>query len=283
MKRFTACVLFLVLVGVNPVASSAARERPWSSMLLTGTVDIGPDGDVRNYALEHPEKIPSAVLNLVKKTVAGWRFQVQLPGHVIARARMNLRVLAKPVGSSSFSIEVEGVDFGRDSDDPGEQVTERDTPRLNYPSSASRAGGAAVVYMLMRIGRDGHVLDLGAEEVNLTLDVPRYERKRIADAFIKSCEQTMRHWTFNVPTKGDLASNAYWLVQVPVHFDLVSFDRRSHTPVYGSWEPYLPGPRLSIPWVNDQTMLATAPDAIADHGVTMLDGKLKLSAPHDGS
>jgi hypothetical protein len=285
MKRFTACLLFLVFTVVCPVVSSAARERPWSGMLVTGTVDINPDGKVRDYAMDHPEKIPSVVLDVIKQTVAGWRFQVQVPGHVIAHARMNLRIVAKPLGSTSFSIEVEGVDFGRDREDSGEQITERDTPVPNFPREAAQAGGAATVYILMRVGRDGRVLNVGAEEVNFTVDLPSAERKWIADAFVKSCEVTMRHWTFNVPTKGDRASDPYWLVRVPAHFDRASTDQSPNTPGYGSWEPYLPGPRLQIPWVRDltdPTMLATAPDSMPDHGATMLDGTLKLSTPYDG-
>lgn len=285
MRRLTACLAFLVLIGVCTIASSAARERPWASMLVAGTVGINPDGKVREYAMDHPEKIPSVVLDVIKKTVAGWRFQVPVPGHAIARARMNLRIVAKPVGSTSFSIGVEGVDFSRHREDSDEQITERDAPKPNFPHEAARAGGAATVYILMRVGRDGRVLNVGAEEVNFTVKLPRVERKWIADAFIKSCEATMRHWTFNVPTKGDRASDPYWLVRVPAHFARASIDQSRRTSGYGSWEPYLPGPRLPIPWVKglaDPGMLTRAPDSIPDHGLTMLNGTLKLSTPHAG-
>lgn len=277
MKRSVGWLCCLVLAGLCAVASGAPRPRPWASMLVSGVVDINPDGSVRGYTVDHPEKIPSVVRDVIKQTVQGWRFQVDVSGKVIARAKMSLRIVAKPVGSEKFSIGVEGTEFADDSAAAGEELTERTMPSPEYPQRAIKEGTAATVYLLVRVGRDGKVLNVGAEQVNFTLDCPLEKRARMEDEFVHATLLAAQHWTFNVPTKGPSASSPYWFVRVPVSFTLHHWDRSPAVAQgYGAWEPYLPGPRRLLLWVADQGMVASAPDAIPDSGLTMLDARVRL-------
>jgi hypothetical protein len=277
MKRSVGWLCCLVLVGLCAVASGAPRPRPWASMLVSGFVDINPDGSVRGYTVDQPDKIPPVVRDVIKQTVQGWRFQVDVSGKVIARAKMSLRIVAKPVGREKFSIGVEGAEFADDAAAAGEQLTERTMFTPEYPKEAIKAGTSATVYVLVRVGRDGKVLEAGAEQVNFTLDFPSWKRTRMEDAFARASVVSIRHCIFNVPTKGPFASSPYWYARIPVDFVLHRWDRSSDVAQgYGAWEPYLPGSRRPLPWVEDQRMVASAPDAIPDSGLTMLDGQVRL-------
>lgn len=93
MRRIFVRMGCLTLLGLCTVVSATPRPRLWATMLLSGYLDIGPDGSVRDYAMDHPEKIPAAVLGVIKQTVSGWRIKVNMTGRVIARARMSLRMV----------------------------------------------------------------------------------------------------------------------------------------------------------------------------------------------
>ena len=264
------------LLGISVVASPPPRPRPWASMLLSGYVDINPDGGVRDYALDKPGKIPPAVQEVVRQTVHGWRFKVDVKGKVIARARMSLRVVAKPVGRTDFSISLEGAQFTDDTTRPGEELTRHSIIRPIYPKDAIDEGAAATVYVLARVGRDGHVLDAGAEQVNFTLNCPPSSRPRLEKLFARASESAIRHWTFDVPTKGPQAGAPYWYARIPVVYSLFSDVGPSISQEYGSWQPYLPGPRRSFPWVNDEGVIASAPDATPGDQPVLLGGPLQL-------
>lgn len=265
-----------MLLGLSMVASAGALPRPWASMLLSGTVDINPDGGVRDVQLDHPEKIPPVVLGVIRQTAKSWRFKVDVTGKVVARARMSLRIVAKPLERTKFSIEVEGMDFTDDSLTEGEQLLRQSTPIPSYPRDAISLGTSATVYVLARVGRDGHVLDAGAEQVNFTMDCPRDSRKAIANLFAHASELAMRHWTFAVPTKGPRAGDPYWYVRVPFAFQLSYDGMRPRAAAYASWQPYLPGERRPLSWLKEQSLAASAPDAVPDGQSSLLGGTLQL-------
>lgn len=276
MKRVVFWVGCLVLMACCFTASGAARDRPWGSMVVSGVLDINPDGSVRDYTVNRPEKLPSVVLDVLKQTVPGWRFEVDMRRPAIARVRMNVRVVAKPVDRTKFSISVEGVDFADDSRNAAEDLTERDMTPPVYPRDAIDIRTAATVYVLVRVGRDGHVLDAAAEQVNFTMACPKYARAGLERIFIASSVKAARRWTFAIPTKGPLADSPYWNARVPVVYSLAEYGERVKEPAYGAWQPYLPGRRLAIPWETDPSLLATAPDAAPDGKATLLDGKPRL-------
>jgi len=280
MKLMVAWLGCLVFLGWSTLAWSASPERPSASMVVTGVLDINPDGSVRGYTVDQPAKLPSVVLDVLKQTVPGWRFQVDIARPAIARARMSVRVVATPVGKTGFSIRVEGVDFNDDGTPAAETINPRDTPNPAYPQEAIKARTAVTVYVLLRVGRDGKVAEAGAEQVNFTLACPPDEREGLTKVFVRATLMTLRRWTFDVPTKGPYVHAAYWDVRVPVIFSLLEAGGRVEPTKYGSWEAYLPGPRRPLAWVTDQTMLASAPDATPEGGPTMLNGKPRLAVPH---
>lgn len=273
-----------LLLGVSAMASAAAPPRPWASMLLSGYVDINPDGGVRSIVMDHQEKIPPVVLGVIGQTAQGWRFRVDVKGKVIARARVSLRIVAKPVERTKFAVEVEGVEFTEDAAESGVLPYDRTSPQPRYPGDAVRLGTAATVYVLARIGRDGHVLDAGAEQVNFTMDCPSTSRSGLENEFAMASVSAIRQWTFKVPTKGPLANAPYWYARIPVAFSL----RNTTGPIvpdgYGSWQPYLPGARRPLPWLgNDRSLVASAPDAIPDGRASLLQGDIQLAKAGSGS
>jgi hypothetical protein len=246
-------------------------------MLLTGYVDISPDGSVRDYAMDHPEKIPPAVRGVIKQTVSGWRFKVKVTGKVIARARMSLRMIAKPLNRMKYSVGVEGVQFASDSEVPAATLYERKTTPPHYPVDALSLRTAANVYVLARIGRDGHVLDAGAEQVNLTTDYPPRTRAALETEFAMASVRAIRQWIFHVPSTGPEANAPYWDARVPVIFYLTEGGTTVPSNAYGAWQPYLPGARRTLPWLKSKSMVASAPDAIPDGQPSLLDGAVQLA------
>lgn len=70
-----------------------------------------------------------------------------------------------------------------------------------------------------------------------------------------------RTWEFIPPTQGNEADEEYWLVRVPLDF-IAPGDQPLNE---NEWNPYIPGPRATIPWVINNRGLA--PDALAAGGV----------------
>lgn len=283
MKRIFVGLCGLVLFGLCSVASSAPRERAWSSTLVSGTLDINPDGSVRDYTMDQPDKIPGVVLAVIKKTVPAWRFDVDTSRNVIAQTKMSIRVVAKPVDDGKMAFGVEGVHFGRQDGEDTDQLRELSHPSPVYPRAAIKEFASATVYMVVRVGRDGRVMDLAAEQVNFTNRVAPSRRAYLEKIFTNASELALRRWTFDVPTSGPDAASPYWLARIPFAYSLRSWNSSNEPPAYGSWQPYVPGPRLATPgWMQEQTGLASAPDAIPDGGITPIRNGLHLAGSgHD--
>src|SRR5690606_26005401 len=73
------------------------------------------------------------------------------------------------------------------------------------------------------------------------------------------------------PTTGEEVDDDHWTVRVPVEFRL--YDDKPAA--YGQWEAYLPGPRTTAAWAQDDV----SPDAIAAGGLQPVGGGLKLLTP----
>lgn len=277
MRRIFVRMGCLMLLGLCTVVSATLGPRSWATMLLSGYVDIGPDGSVRDYAMDHPEKIPPAVLGVIRQAVSGWRFKVNMTGKVIARARMSLRMVARPLGRMKYSVGVEGVQFAGDTATPATLRFERKTPAPRYPRDALGLRTAANVYVLVRIGRDGHVVDAGAEQVNFTLDCPSTSRAGLENQFAMASVRAVRQWTFHVPSKGPEANAPYWDALVPVRFVLNWDGGQSPSNAYGAWQTYQPGALRALPWLKSKSLVASAPDAIPDGQPSLLDGAVQLA------
>ena len=70
-----ALVVLLAAGSVLATGPRGVRETAEASMLVTGTVDIEPDGRVSGYRLDRVDELPPAVVDLVTKAAGAWRFE----------------------------------------------------------------------------------------------------------------------------------------------------------------------------------------------------------------
>lgn len=254
------------------------RKQTEASMLVTGTIDIQRDGTVAAHALDRPEKLPSTVVQLLTQSIGRWRFEpVLVDGKAaLARTRMSVRVVAYRDGADNVRVRVGSATFGESS---AEEWPSHDEPleRPGYPMVALRAGVSGTVYVVLKVGRDGKVTDLVAEQVNLGVvdSEGRMEmwRRVLANAALRRAAQ----WTFVPPTKGPEVEAPYWGIRVPVAFVF-----GTATNEYGTWEAYIPGPRTPAPWDDDEPRLGA--DAIAQDGFQPIGaGPRLLSGLNPGS
>ena len=256
-------VLLLTLLAGTFVADAAGtkadvRKTIEHSMLVTGTIHIGTDGTVVAHHLDNAEKLPPPVRDLIAKALPIYRFEpIKIDGQVVkARAKLGVRVVAKQIEEGKYQLRIGGVSFGDEGGDERESVNPiKMTPPI-YPPAAYVSGTRGTVYLLLKIGQDGKVQDLAAEQVNLKVlgNERKMEqaRKVLADASVEAA----RKWTFNVPTRGPQVAEPFWSVRVPVDY-MFHEDRQVG---YGQWEAYVPGPRHTPVWAEDESL--QSPDAM---------------------
>jgi len=262
------------LVSVTAVAGAApvsVREQIESSLLVTGTVDIEPNGSVSAIQMDHEEKLPTGVVTFVRDSGLQWRFEpiVRDGKAVKARAPMSVRVVAKKVAGDQYQIRLAGVNFDRyDSEDPGiVRSLKMDPPR--YPDKAVQAGASGSVYLVVKVGPDGKVQDAVAEQVNLRILGSESELRLLREVLAKSALSATKNWSFRVPTEGEQAAKAFWNVRVPVSYSLDRQPSEGQDRDYGKWISYIPGPRQKAPWVDDDEAAGFSPDTLGDGGVYM--------------
>lgn len=258
--------LFCALVAVPALAArpSEVLKRAEASMLVSGSIAITPDGHVSGYALDHPEKLPPGVVQVVKENLPSWTFQRNDKRSGPLKLAMTMRIVAKRLDPKHYSIRIAAAHFGQPDYIPGLTVSYRTHPAPRYPRLALDSRVAGTVYLLLRIGRDGRVLDSAAEQVNLTSYGSDREMTRFRGVLAEAALKAVRHWTFNTPTSGKHVADPYWTARVPIAFDLRPFGLPKPVEHYGQWQVYIPGPRQAVPWVHDPRLLAGAADALAD-------------------
>ncbi|SFS18789.1 hypothetical protein SAMN05216570_3816 [Dyella sp. OK004] len=290
MKRLWMALLCLVFCGLALAEDiSEARKRAEASMLVTGWVVVGTDGRVQSHVLDKVEKVPPEVVDLIRRASATWRFEpVMVDGKpVVAKAKMSLRVVAKKEDGSSnkFVVRVAGATFG-ESEDGDDSVRFKDRSAPKYPEPALRARVSGTVYLLVRVDRSGKTADVAAEQVNLdVVDTDKGMqtwRRVLAEASIKAARQ----WTYDVPTSGPHANDDYWMVRIPINFNMVQAGI-SENYFYGRWQAYVPGPKEPIPWQSKYPIASDdkdgSTDALADGGIHMVGSGLRLVTPLDHS
>ncbi len=273
MARLIAgLVLALLALPVVAAGPGAVRKQVESSMVVTGSIDIEPDGSVGGYRIDRAGDVPRGVQDMIARFAPGWRFDpVLVDGRPVkARARMNLRLVARKIGKDSYQVSLRSATFGQDA--PGESLGSLKLGPPHYPREAVQAGAAGTVYLAVKVGRDGHVIDAVAEQVNLTFISSENAMTRWRGVFAKSALAAARGWTFQPPTAGDSAGDPWWVARVPVTYSL----QRS-TDTYGRWQAYVPGPRQPLPWRGDA--LAGGSDALPDDGVFQAGRELRLRTP----
>lgn len=297
MKR----VAWLLLGLFVPALAWCAEAPLEASMVVNGTITVNPDGSVQGYTVHDLGELPPPVRQIVQATVPRWQFvPIVIDGRpTAAEAGMSLRIVADwhSVHAKQATIRVAGAAFGCEarakSQLPGEcpqgttvAMESRVPPR--YPIQALRARVGGEVFLVLEIGRDGHVTQAAARQVNLysLTDQSAHFRKVLADASIEAA----RRWTFRIPTVGANADKRHWVVTVPINYMIApspmqtgSLLRRTSKPVPGQWRAYVPGPVQSIPWDDeDESGVNGSGDAIAGGELFVRDERFVLKTPLNG-
>ncbi|MBB3226510.1 hypothetical protein FHW69_001100 [Luteibacter sp. Sphag1AF] len=287
MTRFAVGMGAFLVAGLAIAGGPAAvRKQIEASMVVTGSVDVSPEGAVTKYVVDQPEKIPADVVSLIQRSAAQWRFKpVLLDGKPVnAHATMSLRVVASPNGDGTYVARVKGANFGEGT--PSDSVTYVDHKPPTYPELAVRARVPAAVYLLLRVGRDGHVMNVDAEQINLEAVAAEPDMRALRRMFATASVAAARKWTFALPTTGSHISDDSWVVRVPILFRL-NQDGVAKQAGYGQWEAYVPGPKEHIAWLDavpkakDES--AGAADALPEGGLYLVGSGLTLLTPTDHS
>jgi hypothetical protein len=276
MKHVVLGVLILALTGV----AYAAQPKLQASMAVSGELVVGPDGKAMGYTLDQPDKLPSAVVELIARTVPNWRFAtVSKDGKpVAARARMSLGVIADPVGDGAFALRVAGVTFGSDDDKDVPQPLK--TLHVTWPHEAVERGVSSVTYLLLELDPGGKVAKAAVERVDLRATGSEHDMTLVRAVFARAALHSAQRWAFALPRRPGNAQ-APMLVRVVVHYSMIG-EGRPREPGYGQWRSYVPGPVQPIDWPELQPGAQTGFEALAGEGIYPLEQPLKLLDPAGG-
>ena len=284
MKRITMLLMgLLVSFGLHANGPGAVRKTIESSMLVTGWAMIDPDGSVSRLEVDEREKLPGGVAGLIDKAATRWKFEPVLVDGVArkARARMSLRIVARKLKADSYEVSIRSGYFGEEAMTPEERVARGDSIRPlamkppSYPRSALEMGARGTVYLVLKVGRDGAVQDVFAEQVNLRIVGDERLMNRLRDVFAKSAMASAKSWRFQWPEGGDYAAVESSSVRVPVDYEF----HGETQPQYGQWHTYVPGPVNSAPWDMEQLDASQSPDSMIA-GVLYEAGKgMRLLTP----
>jgi hypothetical protein len=106
-----------------------------------------------------------------------------------------------------------------------------------------KAGGTGTVYLQLKVGRDGRVIDSHVERFNLTVLAKRPTADMIEGELSKAALRAAATWVLNpgIVEPG----NDHVVLRVPVDFTL---DGRH---AYGAWSMYIPGAYTRAPWARE--------------------------------
>ena len=246
-------------------------EKAEMSMLVSGGIDMRPDGSVERYSIDHSEKLSAAVVQLIGAQVSQWRFEpVLVDGKpVAAHTNMSLRIVAKPADEQNFNVRIQSVSFSGGSDDADDHMSVLKKTSLGPMVRALVSSGvdAADLYIALKVGTDGKVQDAVVEQVNLFALGGDREMESARKVLGDSTMEVVRKWTFRVPAR-EPDGEPYWSGVLPVTFR-VSGDS---TQEYGQWKTYVPGPCASVPWRELNSVTEHPCDAAAPEGELTLDG-----------
>lgn len=257
------CVLFVCafLCSFDAFAakgSIAVRKQVESSMLVTGTIDITPAGDVVAHALDKPEKLPKGIVEMAARIVPEWKFEpVTLKNNAISRSKMNLLFVAKKRDDGRYDIDLRSASFSGDEASTKITIAPTGNAEIKYPLPLARSGVSGSVYLELKIGRDGKVADIAASHVNLRVIGAPADMQRWRGILERSSIATVKQWAFVVPQTAPEEGD-YWFGTLPINFIM----ENERIVEYGRWETYVAGPRTLIPWLDDKKIAGNDSDAL---------------------
>jgi len=271
--HFLALALALGGTGLVATTDTAAqtartvRESAEASMTLTGKIDIGTDGHVTGFQLDHAE-LSADLVAFVQHQVQAWQFQpvVDNGTAVATQTPVTLRLLSQPApGGAGDTVRVAGASFSKYDPENTSRVTSSELRLPAYPRNLAAMRAKGEVLLLVKVGRDGTVDDVVAEQVNLRVVGKENQMRQVRNEFARASVSAARSWTFRPPTTGRLKDAESWTVRIPVRYMM-----GERTP-YGTWEAYIPGPRERAPWRTSQAGEDAAPDLLTAGGIYMAD------------
>jgi len=274
-RLLTGLSLLLCGFAVLATGPGAVRKQVESSMLVTGSIDVDVAGNVSGFGIDHRESLPAGIVEMIQKSLPAWRFEPVLVNGAPANVKthMGLRIVARKLDENSYSVDIRSASFGEDK--PGETVTAKKMSPPSYPMAAAQSGIRGTVYLLLRVGSDGVVEDVVAEQVNLKIIASERDMAQWRQLLERSALYAARKWTFNPPRSGDQANADSWSVRVPVDYRL----NNEKATKQGQWEAYVPGPRQLAPWLRKDELATSGADALVDGGVYQVGRGLRLLTP----
>lgn len=273
IRSLAIVVALCAAVGASVAGNvREVRKTLESSMLVTGTVTIRPDGTVQAHEVDPKLELSEALRTFIDSVVSRWRFEpVKVDGEVVtAKVPMSLRLVAsRAEDGKALAVRIASTQFGaaEDKANASDSVAIKSRAPLSYPVNALRMGGKGTVYLLVRVGRDGRVMDVEAEQVNLRVVGTTKQMDFLREDFARATVQGVKRWTFTPPTTGPEANASHWVGRIAVNY--VSHGERPAEA--GQWETYVPGPRnTAIPWAGDKLRTAGSPDAVPEGGFQTL-------------
>lgn len=116
MKRTLAITAAAALAAAGvafAAGTDEVRKQAESSMLVTGTIQVDPEGRVSGYTLDQQDQLPKVVVD-VGQRVPHWRFEPVLDAGQPAQARadMSIRLVARKIDEGHYSVAVRSAAFG---------------------------------------------------------------------------------------------------------------------------------------------------------------------------
>ena len=262
------------IVAAAPQAAaqsrSDVRRTAEGSMVLTGQVNIGTEGQVEGFALNQRDKVPADLASFVDRSVQAWRFEriVREGKPVHARTQVSIRLVANAGPDGRDVVTLESANFGTYDPASTDQVTSLKLQPPMFPTVAAEMGGRGEVILIVQVGRDGKVMDVVAEQVNLRVIGEERRMQKLREVFARFSVNSARRWTFRAPTTGDDKDAPFWSVRVPVNFDYTDEERGIG---YGQWRVYIPGPRAQAAWRTLEQREKDSHGPLAYGGVYMAD------------
>ncbi|WP_052108304.1 hypothetical protein [Aerolutibacter daejeonensis] len=278
MRLGVALTLGLVLAPAIAGGIVSVRKQIEASMVLTGTIEIDASGQVVDYQLDQPDKVDPGALQVLRGSVAHWRFEpVIRDGRAVpARSRMSARLVARKRDDGNFQAMVTDADFPGMPEPGAVAITGKNLVRPAFPDRPLRDGVSAMAYVVVKVGANGLVEEAAVEQINLAGVANESKMASWRESFANASLKAARASTFTMPTAGEQLGQSM-AVRIPYAYQIdggVLIDKS-----YGQWVAYVPGPRQPVPWLLG--VHAGSPDLVAANSLQPLGTQpgLRLLSP----
>jgi hypothetical protein len=246
--------------GTDPssgaASAGAAVSHPSAqieaTMSVTGTLLVDATGATTGFTLDKRDRLPPPVTQLLDQVLPTFRFKpVEHDGHPVAvETKMCVEVVANQIDPKHIALRLRSARFV-EAETPTTNMAERISVNhrvpMSYPPAANQASVQGTVYLALRIDRTGHVADIEVQQVNLRRIGTDGKMQHWRDILADNAVAGARQFTFNVPTAGKHAHDAFFAGILPVEYSFADVPQAG----YGQWSSYVPGPKRDIAWLHN--------------------------------